>query len=74
MTKAQRKCHRKVRHETKGAALSAVINMRKKGKHVRAYYCKHCKGWHVGSTYREAKVMEAFHRLDLKRKTIPNYV
>jgi len=48
--------------------------MNKKGNYVEAYYCEYCKGWHVGRMKHEAKVMEAFKRLELKRKTIPNYV
>jgi len=78
MTKSQKKrkadCQRKIRHESQGAAWAAARNMNNKGSYVEAYYCQYCKGWHVGRMKHEAKVMEAFKRLELKRKTIPNYV
>lgn len=40
-------CQGKVRHETKEAALKALVKTVTDDP-IRAYLCHHCKGWHVG--------------------------
>lgn len=53
-TRAQRGCYGKERHDSEGAAQSAVrASLRRdetcrEGERLQTYRCRRCLGWHVG--------------------------